>query len=155
MVPELVDDLVHLEGGKDRLDQHGSPDGAPRHPDVVLGEVEDVVPQPGLEVRLHLGQVEVRAVAALDELVRAVEEVQAEVEERARDGLAIDGYVLLLQVPAAGADDQGRQDPVCPQLVLLLSDLEVNLPPDGVVEVHLAVDHVVPCWGAGVCDTPC
>jgi hypothetical protein len=47
-------------------------------------------------MRLHLRQVEVRPEAALDGLVRVVEEVQAEVEQRARDGLAVDRDVLLL-----------------------------------------------------------
>lgn len=151
MLAQLVDDLVHLEGGQDGLDQHGAADGAAGHADVVLGQVEHVVPQAGLEVRLHLGQVEVGAEAALDRLEGVVEEVQAKVEQRGAHGLAVDRDVLLLQVPAARPHNQGRQRPVRPQLVLLLPLLEVDLAPDRVVEVDLAVDHVVPCRSARVC----
>ena len=61
MVAQLVEDLVHLEGGGDGLDQHGGPDRAPVQAEGVLGREHDVVPQPGLEMALQLGQVEVRA----------------------------------------------------------------------------------------------
>lgn len=147
--------LVHLEGGGDGLNQDGAPDGAALHANVVLGQVEDVVPQACLEMRLHLGQVEVRPRAALDQLMCVVEEVEAEVEEAARDGLAVDSEVLLLEMPAAGAGDERGEGAVGAQLVLLLALLEVDLLADGVVEVQLAVDHVVPCrrariWGPSV-----
>ena len=64
VVPQLVEDLVHLERRQDRLDQHGGPDGSARDAERVLGGVEDVVPEPGLEVALQLGQVEVRPASA-------------------------------------------------------------------------------------------
>ena len=150
MVAQLVDDLVHLKGGQDGLDEHGAADGAARHADVVLSQVEGVVPQAGLEVRLHLGQVEVRAGAALDQLGRVVEEVEAKVEQAAGYGLAVDGEVLLVEVPAAGAADERRQAAVGAQAVPFVALLEVDLAADGVVEVELAVDHVVPCRGSGV-----
>jgi hypothetical protein len=98
--------LVHLKGGSDGLDQDSASDGAPLHANVVLGQVEDVVPQACLKMRFHLGQVEVWAGAALDELVGVVEEVQTEVEEAARDGLAVDSEVLLLKMPASGARNE-------------------------------------------------
>ena len=37
VVAQLVEDLVHLERGQDRLDQHGGPDRAPRDAEGVLG----------------------------------------------------------------------------------------------------------------------
>ena len=46
---------------------------------------EDVVPEPRLEVALHLGQIEVGAGAARQQLRGVVEEVEAEVEEAAGD----------------------------------------------------------------------
>ena len=89
MLLELEDDLVHLpsqsgradqrphvEDGGDGLDQDRAADRAARDRDVVLGKLEDVVPQARLEVVLHLRQVEVRAEAALDGLDGVVEEVQ-------------------------------------------------------------------------------
>ena len=68
MLAQLVEDLVHLERREDRLDQHRRPDRAARQPERVLGEREDVVPEPRLEVALHLRQVEVRPGAALEQL---------------------------------------------------------------------------------------
>ena len=150
MVTELVDDLVHLESGEDGLDQHGTADGATGHADVVLGKVEDIVPETSLEMRLHLGEVEVGAEAALDGLEGVVEEVQTKVEERTADGLTVDGDVLLLKVPATGADNQGREGAVGAELVLLVALLEVDLAANSIVQVHLAVDHVVPGRGRGV-----
>jgi hypothetical protein len=138
--------LFHLKGRRNGLNETSTSDRSTLHSNVVLSEVEDIVPQPGLEVALHLGQVVVGASATLDELLCVVVEVDAEVEQAAGDGLAINGEVLLLQVPATGTCNECGKSPVGAQLVLLLALLEVDLPADGVVEVELAVDHVVPCW---------
>lgn len=150
VLTELIDDLVHLEGSKDGLDQDSASDGAARNGDVVLGQVEGVVPQTSLEVALHLGQVKVRSEALLLRLNSVVEEVQAKVEETAGDGLAINKEVLLLKVPASGADNQGGEPAVSSELVFLGTLLEVHLATNSVVQVDLAVDHVVPCRGTGV-----
>jgi hypothetical protein len=167
VIAELVDDLVllvcvldacsqisylvHLKGSSDGLDQDSASDSASLHADVVLGQVEHVVPQSSLEMRLHLRQVEVRSSAALDELVGVVEEVQTKVEEATRDGLAVDSEVLLLEMPASSTRNKCGQGPVGAELVLLLALLEVDLLADRVVEVELAVDHVVPGRCTGVC----
>ena len=79
-------------------------------PSALLGEREDVVPQPRLEVGLHLGQVEVRAAAARDELGGVVEEVEPEVDQRADERPPVEGQVLLVEVPAARA---AARSPVC------------------------------------------
>jgi hypothetical protein len=143
--------LVHLKGGSDGLDQDSASDGAALHANVVLGQIEYVVPQPCLEMRLHLGQVEVWSRAALDELVGIVKKVQTEVEEATGNGLAVNGEVLLLEMPPAGARNEGGQCSVGAELVLLLALLEVDLLADCVVEVELAVDHVFPCWRGRIC----
>jgi hypothetical protein len=139
--------LFHLKGRRNGLNETSTSDRSTLHSNVVLSEVEDIVPQPGLKVALHLGQVVVRASATLDELLCVVVEVDAEVEQAAGDGLAINGEVFLLQVPTTGTCNECGKCPVSAQLVLLLALLEVDLPADGVVEVELAVDHVVTCWG--------
>ena len=113
VVAQLVEDLVHLEGGRDRFDEHGGPDGAVRQAQVLLGEGEHVVPEPGLLVGFDLRQVEVRAAALRDERCGVVEEVQPEVDQAAgcRDagaGAVDEVQVLLHQVPAAGAHHDGR-----------------------------------------------
>ena len=61
MLSQLVEDLVHLERSQDRLDEDGGTDRPARNPQLLLREDKDVVPQTRFEVRLELGQVEVRA----------------------------------------------------------------------------------------------
>ena len=101
MLAQLVEDLVHLEGGEDRLDQDRRLDRPARDTEPVLREAEDVVPEARLEVRLELRQVEVAPVAAV-----VAEEVEAEVEERPGDRLAVDLEVALDEMPAARADEE-------------------------------------------------
>ncbi len=81
VVAQFVEDLLHLVRGSDRLDQDGGADRALRDADVVLGEDEDVVPEAGLQVRLGLGQVEVRSLSHVEQAPGVVEEVQAEIDE--------------------------------------------------------------------------
>ena len=153
VVTQFVDDLVHLKSSSDGLNQHGTPDSTPGHANVVLRQVEHVVPQTSLEVRLHLGQVEVRTKATSHQLLGVVVEVQAKVEQTARDGLAVNHKVLLLQVPATRTGNQRRQRPVRPQLVFLATLLEVDLTTDSIVQVHLAANHVLPGGGTRVYTT--
>lgn len=161
MVAKLVDDLwavrmsrqgedcraylIHLESGRDGLNQDSASNSASLHANVVLGQVEGVVPQACLKMRFHLWQVEVWSSAALDELMRIVEEVQTKVEESTRNGLTVNGEVLLLEMPSSSARNECWKCAVGAELVLLVALLEVDLLADGVVEVELAVDHVVPC----------
>src|SRR5438132_2483786 len=117
MVAKLVEDLVHLEGGEDRLDQHRRLEPAVLETEPALGEAEDVVPEPRLEVRLQLGEVEVAAVPRV-----VAQRVEPEVEERSRDGRAVDLEVALDEVPTARTDEQDRHPVVQP--VLLLARVE-------------------------------
>jgi hypothetical protein len=71
-----------------------------------------------------------------------VEEVEAEVEQRARDGCAVDLHVLLGQVPAARAHQQ--HGGLLVQRVLLAVRGEVDGAAHGVAQVDLALDHVRP-----------
>ena len=151
MLPELVEDLLHLEGRRDRLDQDGGPDRAAREAEGVLGQVERVVPQPRLEVALVLGQVEVRPLALADLPLRARRHVQAEVDQAARGPHAVDEDVLFVQVPAARADHDRGQLVIRPQRVALsVGAGVVDRPVQRVLEVELAGDHVVPERGIGV-----
>ncbi len=150
---QLVEDLLHLEGRGDRLDEDGGPDGALRDAQEVLGEDEHVVPQPRFEVRFELGQVEVGAAAEFDEALGVVEEVEPEVDQAAADRDAVDAQVALGQVPAPGADDdrgQVGQAPAGQAVGLALRGGEVDAPLDRVDEVDLRADHVVPAGRGGV-----
>jgi hypothetical protein len=95
VLAQLVEDLLHLEGRHDRLDQAGGADGAARDAERLLAGDEDVVPQPRLEVALHLGQVEVRPEALVDGDLAAGRQVHAEVEQAAGHRLAVDQDVPL------------------------------------------------------------
>lgn len=153
VVSELEDDLIHLESGENGLDEDCTSDSASWDGNEILGEVENVVPETGLEVRLHLGEVEVWAVSTLDELLGVMEEVETEVEQGTGDWLAVNGEVLLIQVPSSWADDESWELLVGTELVFLSSQLEINLSADGIVKVDLSVDHVAPGWGRGVLET--
>ncbi len=143
MLAERVDDLRHLERGGQRLDQHGGADQTLREPERLAGEGEDVVPERRLEVVLHLGQVEVEAAVALGQPPAGMEGVEAEVHERAGDGVAVDGEVLLGQVPAARAHEQRRR--VVDQLVVAaVGALVGDRALDRVDQVHVALDLVAP-----------
>ena len=122
VVAKLVEDLVHLEGREDRLDEDGRLDRPARDPDVILREAEDVVPEPRLEVALELREIEVRPRPALEQALRVAVEVDAEVEEPGRDGLAVDLDVALLKMPAARTDEEHGDLVV--QRVALLALLE-------------------------------
>lgn len=56
-------------------------------------------------MRLHLGQVEIGAGAAGNQLFGVVEKVQSEIKQGARHGLSVDGEMLLVQVPSTRASD--------------------------------------------------
>ena len=151
VVAELPEDLLHLEGRRDGLDQHGRADRALRQAELVLGVAEHVVPEPRLEVRLHLRQVEVRAAAPRELLGGVVEEVQAEVDERADQRLAVERQVGLVEVPAPRPRQDHRQVVGVLQLVALaLRRGEGDRAPDRVGEVDLALHDVAPVRGVGV-----
>ncbi|KAG5456830.1 MAG: hypothetical protein BJ554DRAFT_3316 [Olpidium bornovanus] len=111
VLPELIDDLVHLERGQNRLDQHGGTDRTARHPQHVLRHVEYVVPQPRLQVRLHLGKVEVRPETHLNGLFGVVEEIDRKIKNGSRAGLPVNQDMLLFHMPAtrAAAKRQKKQ----------------------------------------------
>ena len=143
VLAQLVEDLLHFERREDRLDQDRRADRAAGQAEGVLGEAEDVVPQPRLEVRLELRQVEVRPRTPLQQRAGVVEEVQAEVEQARRNRLAREMHVALGQVPAAGPDHQGRRP--LPDLVhTAVGARVVQRVARGVLEIRLTLHDVIP-----------
>jgi hypothetical protein len=53
MLLELVKNLLHLERGRQRLDQHRSADCTAWYANMRLGEDKDIVPEASLEVMLE------------------------------------------------------------------------------------------------------
>src|SRR5207247_8666186 len=114
VVPEVVQALLPREGRRHRLDAGGGLHGTGRNPEGLLREPEDLVPEAGLQMALHLRQVEVRAGPAGPKLLRVVEEVEPEVDQAPRDRYAVHDHGLLRQVPTAGPHQTGRRLPVTP-----------------------------------------
>src|SRR5438067_2522888 len=79
MLTHLVQDLVHLERGKNGLDQHRRLDRAARDAEPVLRHDEDVVPQPRLEMAFELGQIKIGRGASREELFGVVEKIYREI----------------------------------------------------------------------------
>ena len=144
MVLELVEDLLHLEGGEHRLDQDRGPDGSPGDSERVLGVHEDVVPEPRLEMALELRQVEVGTAAAAEQFGGVVEEVEPEIEQAGGDRRAVEENVLL----APGASRAGRTTSVAIRSASRYSRpsgaAKVDGAADGVLAVALSGDHVLP-----------
>ena len=83
MVLELPKDLFHFEGGHNGFNEHRCANGPVRNANFLLRQGEDVIPQPCLEMRLHLRKVVIRAASTLEERFCIVEEQQREVENPA------------------------------------------------------------------------
>src|SRR5262245_35943421 len=101
VLAQLVENLVHLERGQDGLDQHRGANGAARDAELLLRVNEHVVPQTRFQVALHLGQIEIRSAAALDELMRVVEKEETKIKKARGDDGAIHAHVALIEMPAA------------------------------------------------------
>src|SRR5262249_1770744 len=141
--PELVEDLVHLERGEDRLDEDGGLDRPALDPEPVLCEAEDVVPEPRLVVRLELREVEEPPVPAV-----VAKEVETEVEQRARHRAAVALEVALLEVPASRPYEEDRDLVV--EAIPLAAALELDRALERVGQVALPLDAVGPRRGVRV-----
>ncbi len=92
---------------------------------------------------LQLRQIEIRPGAARLQCGVVVEQVQAEVDERAGHRLAVDQQVLLVEVPAARAHQQ-RGDLRIEAVLLAVGIRERNLAGHGIAQVDLPLHDVVP-----------
>src|SRR5437773_11837653 len=108
MVAQLPQDLVCLESGEDRLDQHRRADRAMGDPERILCEDEDVVPQARLEMAFELREIEVGARAAPSELRRGIEKDEPKIEQRRRNRLPTHGQLHLDQLPRTGPNAELR-----------------------------------------------
>ena len=142
MVAQLVEDLVHLERRRQRLDQDGRLERSMRHAKLALRVGEDVVPEPGLEMALELGQVEGRRRALRHLGLGAVEDVKAEVEQRAGHRVAVDDHMALGQMPSARPHHQ-HGGLILERVGLTAGRVgEVDFSGPPVLQVGLAFDHV-------------
>ncbi|KAF0164419.1 MAG: hypothetical protein FD157_2026 [Rhodocyclaceae bacterium] len=149
MFAKFVENFFQLECGQNGFDQHRALDGAMRQADFVLCHDENVVPQTGFEVALHFRQIEEGARAARDLFLGVVEQEQGEIEDAARHALVVDQHMLFVEMPAAWPHLQGG-DLVVELVFLAGLVLEGQLATDGLVEVDLALDQVVPLRAVGI-----
>src|SRR5207245_11654511 len=101
------EDLLHLERSGEGLDQRGRLGGPAPDAQRLLREGEDVVPETGLEVALHLGKIEIRGGPPRDEILCVVKEEQAEVDEARRRVFAVDPDMPFRAMPPE-LPDQAR-----------------------------------------------
>ena len=82
VIAQFIEDFLHLECGRQRLDQYGRADGAVRHAEPLLREHEHLVPQPRFFVRLELRQIEIGRGAGGDLRLGVMEKVETEIKQR-------------------------------------------------------------------------
>ena len=150
VIAQLPEDLVHLERRREGLDQDRGLDTPGGQSELPLRLHEDLVPEPGLEMALELGQIEVRPGAAVEELARVVEHEEREVDERAGRRRPVDDHVPLGQMQTAGPHHQ-RGDPRMELVVLAgLGVVEGDHPPHRVTKVHLPGHQILPGRRGGI-----
>jgi hypothetical protein len=103
---ELVQDFLHLESSRQRLNQDRGPDDTLRQRELASCQAEHVVPKPGLEVVLHLGKIVVRPRSPRDKLTSIVEEVETKVKDGSRHRLAVNQDPGLVKVPSSWSECQ-------------------------------------------------
>src|ERR1041385_2697799 len=102
MVAQLVKNLIHFERSQNCFDERRGPDRPAGDADVVLSEIEHIVPQSGFEMTLELRQVKIGTGARTHQLRRVVEQKQPKIEERGRNWPASHQDVFLTKMPASG-----------------------------------------------------
>src|SRR5260221_4983218 len=109
VLPQFEKDFLHFKGRENGFDQDSGLDGALRDVQFILREYENLVPQPRLEVRLHLRKIKINTGLLFHAHFRVVKEIQPEVEQRTRHRLPVYHDVFFVQVPAARAHQQSRR----------------------------------------------
>src|SRR5215471_6929686 len=66
MVAQFVKNFVHLKRGWNGFDEHGGANAAARNSQRVLCEIERVVPNPRLEMALHLRKIKIWTAATIE-----------------------------------------------------------------------------------------
>ena len=150
MLPQFVQNLVHLERGQDRFDQHRGTNCPGGNAQVVLRLQKDVVPQPCFEMTFQLGQIEIGPASLVDQPLGIVVEEQAEVEQGCGNEPTVDAEMTLFEVPAAGTHDERRYLLI---EAVVLTRLRLKIV-DGacyrVAKIDLAVERACPSRRMGV-----
>src|SRR5262249_24742798 len=108
VLTQFAEYLIHFKGCHDSFDEHGGANGAQQNDQFVLGQHKYVIPEVSFQVVLQFWQVEIGPGTFREQCSHIVEKVKGEVEDAARNRLAIDEHVLFREMPSTRAHQQGR-----------------------------------------------
>ena len=106
MVPQLVENLLHLKRSQNVLNQNGGFDRALRDAEQIFGFNKHVVPEARFQIMLELGQIEINARALFEAIADVVEEIDREIKQAAGSLFPINPNMFFGEVPAARAHQQ-------------------------------------------------
>jgi hypothetical protein len=106
---QFEQDLLHVEGCRQGLDENGSTNRSVWNSDVGLGKVEDIIPKTGFEVMFHFWEIEVRTVATLDEFLRVVIKIDCKIKQRTRNGSIVNSHTRFIKMPSSGSAMERRK----------------------------------------------
>ena len=114
VIAQFVQDLVHLERCRHRLDQHRRPNRPAGKPQRLLRVLKQAVPQPGLMPVFDLGEVEVRPVIALEQRPAVVEHRQPKIHQGRTGwvrapGRVRPGQVVFCEIPPPRSQHHRRR----------------------------------------------
>ena len=150
VLAQFVKNFVHLERGQDRLDQNRRADRSVRQSELILRVDENIVPQAALPDGSPSSADKSTDPSRARSVPGVVKEIQAEVEERTGHRLAIHQHMALLKMPAARPDKQRRRPFSFSLYCFLSGSSNVIVAPDGVPQVQLTFDQVVPRRRGGI-----
>ena len=102
MISQFIDEFIHFECGRDRLNETSASNRTPRHADPILRHAEDVIPEPCFEITFHLGKIKVWSSSCFHEFMGVVEKVESEIKDAATDRFRVDEEMFLVQMPPSG-----------------------------------------------------
>src|SRR5208282_31492 len=149
MIPELPEDLVHLERGGERLDEDRGPDRAGREVEGDLCGPEHVVPQPGFEVVLELRKIQIGSGPPPPEFLGVAKKEETRVEEARGNRMVFYLEMPFLEMPAPGADHECG-DLRVESVLLAFRGSEPDLPTDRIVNIRLSEYGAHPRRGMGI-----
>ena len=155
VIAECIENLVHLEGSGESLNQHSGTNGSVLKTKLSFSEAEDIIPELGFLARFEFREIDVGSGPTLDQLVRVLENIQAEVDEtsRCRSALTIcidEADVLFHEMPTAWAHHDCGRVLVGDAQRFALTVGRCQSSSNGLVQRDLSVNNVVPRWAGRI-----
>jgi len=103
VVPQLKQNLFHLECSREGFNEHRRTDRVMRHANIRLREEKDIIPETRFKIVFHFWEVEVWAYTPLHKFIRIMVEIKCEVKQGTRHRLVVHRYAELIQMPSPRA----------------------------------------------------